>query len=328
MRLGILLPHFGHIATKERLIDRAPTWERWGFGSVWSRDNLFFRGHDFEPRGTRMVDPFTTLTAIGAVTQRLVLGTATIVPIRHPLVMAQLLGGVSFTAGAGRLVVGIGAGGQKSSFDAVDPSGELWARRTEVVKELAEVLRLSFSGEGVSYKGQFYEFSDVTMDPRPEADTPIWYGGSTPASVRRALEYCDGWFPGRCPMATLKDRLAQLAQGEESQGRRLARAIIPIFSLAPSKEEALAAVNVDGLLEEGRQRKFWKGDFSSVDELRGVLIAGTVDDCIQEIETLRDLGMDEVVFDFRMRPDDFDDQVQQVAEEILPKLAAPAQGAG
>ena len=203
-RFGLLLPHFGQAANVDRVVGGAPQFEEWGFSAVFVRDNLMFRGHGFEPPGTTMMDPFTTLAAIAASTERLTVGFATLVPIRDPVVTSQLLGGLSNLAGPGRFLVGIGAGGQKDSFRAL---GIDWDSRTELVKEYVQVMRTTWMGEHVKHRGEFFQFEDVTIDPRPPPDTPIWYGGSTPASVRRALEYCDGWFPGRCPLKTLDRRL-------------------------------------------------------------------------------------------------------------------------
>lgn len=325
-KFGVLLPHFGDIATRERLIEGAIQIEEWGFDAVFCRDNLMFRGHGFEPKGTRMVDPFTTLTAIGTVTKKILLGAATLVPIRHPLVTSQLLGGMHLVAGDDRLSIAIGAGGQKPSFDAV---GVPWDERVELVREYVEVIKLSWTDENVSHHGRFFSFSNVTIDPRPPANTPIWYGGSTPASVRRALEYCDGWFPGRCDMRTLDKRLKQLEDGAQERGQnRPFVGIVPIISIGSSRDDALASVNVAGLLEEARSRKFWTGPFEKSEDLEGILIAGSPEECIGEIGRFVDRDVDQIVFDFRMRPDEYDEQLARLAHEVLPgvKELAGAKG--
>lgn len=323
-RFGLLLPHFGDKANRSRVIDRAVQIENWGFDSVWTRDNLTFRGHGFEPQGTRLMDPFITLTAIATLTKRLTVGTATLVPIRHPLVTSQLLGGIDNVAGPGRLVVGIGAGGQKASFDAL---GLPWEDRVDLVREHVEILKLSWSGEGVAYSGRWHSFEDVTIDPRPAPHTPIWYGGSTPASVRRALEYCDGWFPGRCDMRTLDIRLEALRTGAADAGKTMATGIIPLVSIASNRQDALDAINIEGLMGEAQRQKFWVGPFDTPDDLAGVLIAGSPDDCIKQVGEFIDRGMGELVFDFRMRPNDYDSQLEILATEVLPavkELAASA----
>ena len=316
-QFGVLLPHFGHTATRERVIDKAPQLEAWGYDSVWVRDHLMFQPHGFEQKSTKFFEPFTTLTAIAAITKRLSVGTATLIPFRHPLVASQLLGGVSMVAGPGRLIVGIGAGTPKKPFDA---TGIPFDKRIQAVKEMAEILRLTWSQEKASYQGELFQFEGITIDPHPPADTPIWYGGSTPASVRRALEYADGWFPGRCPLRTFKKYGTRVRKGAAKLGRKLAIAIIPVISIDKDRETAISKVNVEGLLGEGRERKYWDGPFDTADDLEGILIAGSPQDCINEVKKFIDFGTDHLVFDFRMRPDDYDQQVAWLARDILPAV--------
>jgi alkanesulfonate monooxygenase SsuD/methylene tetrahydromethanopterin reductase-like flavin-dependent oxidoreductase (luciferase family) len=320
-KFGVLLLHFGHTASRETVIDQAPKLEKWGFDSVWVRDHLMFQPHGFEKPSTVFMEPFSTLTAIAAITTKLVVGTATIIPFRHPLVTSQLFGGVSMVAGPGRLIAGIGAGAPKKPFEA---TGLAYEDRFDATKEMAEILKLTWSTEEGSYDGRLYRFEGITIDPHPPADTPIWYGGSTPASVRRALEYCDGWFPGRCPLKTFDKYVKRVRCGAEEQGREMGVGIIPVVSIANTREEALAKVDVDGLLAEANERKFWDGPFESADDLAGLLIAGTPDDCAEQIDEYVQRGVDQLVFDFRMRPDDYEEQVARLAEQVLPLVQVPA----
>lgn len=326
-RFGVLLLHFGHTASRETVIDQAPQLEDWGFDSVWTRDHLEFQPHGFEKPSSIFMEPFTTLASIATLTKKLTVGTATTIPFRHPLVTSQLYGGLAAVAGPGRIIAGIGAGAPKKPFAA---TGISYESRFQAAKELAEILRLTWSGPHVSYHGELTTFEDVTIDPRPPADTPIWYGGSTPASVRRTLEYADGWFPGRCPLRTFDKYLGRIRKGGAQQGRRLGVGIIPCISIARSREEAVAAVDIGGLLEEAHERKYWDGPFEDADDLEGILIAGTPDECIREIGKFIDRGVDQLVFDFRLRPDDYPAQIAWLARDILPavkRMAADRAGA-
>lgn len=314
-RLGVLLPHFGSLATRRRVIDGSVELESLGFDSVWARDNLMFRSYQLEPAGTRFMDPYTTLSAIAAVTDRLLLGISVIVPIRHPLIVSQLLGGLVMIAGEHRLIIGVGAGGQEASFSAL---GLDFHVRVPMVREMVDVFRQVWGREAVSYRGNFYRFDDVTIDPSPPGDTPIFYGGSTPASVRRALEFADGWLPGRCPLRTFDERLDQLRAARD--GRRMRVGIIPVVSIARDREEALRKVNADGFLQAAQQQRWWRGPFSSADDLRGLVVAGTPIECIDEIRLLIARGVDHIVFDFRMRREEYDEQLAWFARDVLPAL--------
>lgn len=321
MQTGILLQHFGTGANRDSVIRTAPELEELGYASVWVRDHLMFEPHGFERRSTTFMEPFTTLAAIGAITERLRLGTAVTIPFRHPLVTSQLYGGVASAAGADRIIAGIGAGTPRKPFDA---TGNDYATRTRAVRELAETLRLTWSGRTASYHGELFSFDDVLLDPRPAPDTPIWYGGSSPAAVRRALAYCDGWLAGKCPLRTLDMLTGRLRAGAAEAGRAMTVAVSPVLSVAGSREEALHHIDVAGLLAEARSHKYWVGPFDGVDDLAGLVVAGTVDDCAEQLDQIARRGVDHVIVDLRFRPGEYLEQARLVAREVLPALATRA----
>jgi alkanesulfonate monooxygenase SsuD/methylene tetrahydromethanopterin reductase-like flavin-dependent oxidoreductase (luciferase family) len=320
MRVGVLLPHFGPHSTYERLIDFTPKLEGMGFSSVWVRDNLGFTGgHAFEERGDRFVDPFLTLGAIAARTTTLKLGTATIIPIRPHAITAQLVGSLAYLA-PGRLVIGVGAGNVPKAFEL---SGFPISERYDLVRDMVGVLRAT-SEPHASYKGATVELTDATIAPHPPADLPIWYGGSTNQSVDRALEYADGWMPGRCPMPVFDDKLTRLREGAEAQGRTMSVSIVPVISLDKDRESAVRKVNVEGLLEEAKGRPAWKkaGPFDNADSLEGILLAGSTQDLVDGLNRFAERKVDELVLDFRLRMDGYEDTLQAVSEEVLPHVRA------
>ena len=91
MKFGLLLPHFGEYADKDKLLDGSKLAEDFGFDSVWVRDHLVFEPHgEMEKPNRTFYDALTTLTAIGAVTERIELGTGSLIPFRHPLEVALI----------------------------------------------------------------------------------------------------------------------------------------------------------------------------------------------------------------------------------------------
>ena len=84
-RYGLLLPHFGEQATRPRLMRAIQQAERYGFDSVWVRDHIVFHPHRMEPQDRTFIDPFIVLGMAAALTERITLGTASIVPHRHPI---------------------------------------------------------------------------------------------------------------------------------------------------------------------------------------------------------------------------------------------------
>jgi alkanesulfonate monooxygenase SsuD/methylene tetrahydromethanopterin reductase-like flavin-dependent oxidoreductase (luciferase family) len=320
MRVGVLLPHFTAAATHERLFRFTDSLERMGYGSVWARDQVGFRGgHAFETADPRFVDPYITLAAIAARNEHLVLGFAPVVPFRHPVLVAQMIGSLAFLA-RGRLIVGLGAGTQRPPFEL---TGIPFESRFERVRELAEVLRV-LADPPATYHGASASFEELTIDPAPPMDLELWYGGTTFKSVERALEFGSGWLPGRCPLPVLEEKLARLRAGAEALNRPMRAGIIPIVSVDRDREAALSRIPLDGLLEEANKKKQWAkyGPYLSADDMRGAIIAGAADDIAADLQALADRGMDEVILDLRLRPDAYEESLQLISEEVLPRLTA------
>jgi alkanesulfonate monooxygenase SsuD/methylene tetrahydromethanopterin reductase-like flavin-dependent oxidoreductase (luciferase family) len=318
MRIGLLLPHFGPASTRERLFDMGARLEDLGFASAWVRDQLGFQGLSFEGRNAHFVDPFITLAAIAA-RSSIRVGTATLTPIRGPVVTAQLVGSLAYLA-QDRLVLGIGLGGQPRAFEL---AGRRWEDRAAHFKEMVEVLRITAT-PGVDYEGRFTRFTGLTLDPPPPADLPLWYCGTSPAAIRRALAYADGWLPGRCPFLVFDPLLERLRADAADVGKTMEIGIVPLLSPGRSRADALERVNVPGLLSEARAKPGWDAfsTFESVDQLRGSLLAGNPEDIVTELEAFRARGVDEVVLDLRQRMDVFEEALAMLAREVIPAVGS------
>ena len=193
MKFGLLLPHFGEHADRKKLMDGAQHAEELGFDSVWVRDHLLFEPHgEFESSNKDFYEPLTVLSAIGAVTDRITLGTATLIPYRHPLTVAHALATITHVAGP-RVIAGWGAGTFDHEFEAVGLGGIF---RPELVESTVSIMRAVWNGDDVSYHDNRFSFSGATIHPKPAGPIPIWYGGATPASAKgsRVLRRMD---PGK-----------------------------------------------------------------------------------------------------------------------------------
>lgn len=320
MRYGLLLPHFGEHASRENVITGAQLAEKVGFDSVWVRDHLVFEPHgEMEKPDRTFYDALTTLTAIGAVTERIQLGTGSLIPFRHPLVTALMTGTMTQLFGP-RLILGFGAGNFDHEFDAIE-----WGDRDRVdlVRSNAHILRRVFAENDVDYSDDNFSFSNVTIEPKPVGGSiPFWYCGATPRSARLAVEFCDGWMPGRIAMPTLAKRVQTMRELSEKARRALPTvAVIPPTSIARTKEAALAQVNVEGLLAWANKAKYAvrppSGSFQTVDDLSGSLIAGTPDDALAELDKFAAVGTEHIVFDLRFRFDDWFEQIELIGSEIV-----------
>jgi alkanesulfonate monooxygenase SsuD/methylene tetrahydromethanopterin reductase-like flavin-dependent oxidoreductase (luciferase family) len=318
---GLLLPHFGEQTSVEKIIEGSKKAERLGFDSVFVRDHLLFHPHGMEGTDNTFIDPFVVLSAVGAVTKKIKLGTGSLIPHRHPLLLALMISSLQYVCGD-RLVLSLGLGNFQHEFDAIGV-GE-W-KRDEVAEEQVAVLRKAWTEPHFSFEGKYYRFKDAGFKPLPSPPPKIWYAGGTPASVRRALAYCDGWLPGRITLATYRKRVEKLRSDADGQGRpRLQEGCIPITSIDVDREKALRKVNIKGLLSSAGTQKFWvkppSGSFSKPEDLEGSLIAGNPDDVVREVEKYLEVGIDHLVFDFRFAFDEWDRSIELLGTEVLPRL--------
>jgi len=324
-RFGLLVPHFGEEADQDLLIEGARLADRLGFDSLWVRDHLVFHPHGMEGTDRTFIEPFITLTMLGAKTERIRLGAATIIPFRHPILMAYSVASLSW-ATRRPFDLGIGAGNFQHEFDVIG-QGDL--KRPELMREHTLIARRLWTGESVEWHSELYDFADVDLKPQPLYPVPVWWGGATPASARLAVDFCDGWLPGRITFPTYEARVAKIRESCAEQGKpMIMTGAVPVTSIDDTTQGALDRLNVPGLIRNANAQKFWLrpegGEFSKIEELDGSILAGTPDDIVRGVQRYQEIGCDLLIFDFRMRFPDWLAQIEILAREVLPRVGEPA----
>ena len=319
---GVLVPHFGSHATPERVVQTSVTIERYGFDSVWMRDHVVYHPHTHEDQDRTHVDPIVGLSAVAGATRRVKLATGSLIPHRHPIHAAGALASLDFLAGPDRLIVGFGLGTYDHEFDAVGMAG---LDRRRVLPEQVEILRALWAGGSVTHHGEFYDFEDVELRPVPGSrPIPIWYCGMSRASVRRAVEYCDGWIPGRMPMRDYRRLLERMDGFAAKHGRpRPATGAIPLVVPDRTVEAGMARLEVAQLAVEMERNGFDvppSGGFAKAADFDGAVIAGPAVTIVEEILRAQELGVEHFVFDLRARFADYEECIALLGEEVLPSL--------
>src|SRR6266404_1548818 len=144
--------------------------EQLGFDSVFISDHF----QPWRHTGGHAPFSFAWLGALGAKTERVMMGTSVITPTfrYHPSVVAQAMGtlGVLFPD---RVMLGIGTG---ESLNEVPPMGiewpdfkERWAR----LREAVTLMRKLWSEERVTYTGTYYKTQNATVYDRPPGGVPL-----------------------------------------------------------------------------------------------------------------------------------------------------------
>jgi alkanesulfonate monooxygenase SsuD/methylene tetrahydromethanopterin reductase-like flavin-dependent oxidoreductase (luciferase family) len=207
-RFGLTLPNRGVIigaTTVDEMLTLAERAEAAGWDSVWVGDSVFAK-----PR----LDAIVLLGALAARTKRVRLGPACMAstPLRNALILAYQWASLDFMSNGRSIFVacqgqpGAGGGAFEPEFEAfnIDPASRM--RRME---EAIEIMQLTSSQEHASYRGQYYQFEDVTLLPRPvQQPLPVWVtanpdlrkGRNVETSYRRVAKYGDGWMTtGKTP---------------------------------------------------------------------------------------------------------------------------------
>ena len=188
LRRGVYLPPFGPFGDPSVVVDLAVRAEAAGWDGVFLWDHVV---SDASP----IIDSWTTLGAVAAATQRILLGpTITPLPRRRPWVVARQASTVSRLSG-GRLILGAGLGSDESGdFSRFDEQTDL-ATRSAMLDESLAVLRAVWCGERHDHTGTHYEVHLEPTQPEPHS-IPVWIASSTrhPRVLLRAAT-CDGIFP-------------------------------------------------------------------------------------------------------------------------------------
>jgi len=168
-----------------------------GFDDVWIQE------HHFHDDGfCSSVMPITA--AIAAKTKKIRIGTGVmLLPFHNPVRVAEDGATVDIIS-EGRFQLGVGTGYVVEEFEKYGiPKRERGARADEGL----EIVRRLWEGEKLTYKGRFYQVNGAKLAPGPvqEPRPPILVGGFSPAGVRRAARYGDG-FLGTGPLKELFDQ--------------------------------------------------------------------------------------------------------------------------
>jgi probable F420-dependent oxidoreductase len=178
-----------------------------GYHHLTCSEHIALPAAERNRRGTRYWDPLATLGYLAARTQRIRLATHVLVlAYHHPLEIAKRYGTLDKVSN-GRLILGVGVGSLKEEFDLI---GARFDDRGPRGDDALRALRASLSVPEPAYHGEFYAFGDMVVDPCAVQDhVPIWIGGRTLRSLRRAATLADGWAPFNVSLQQVRDWLGR-----------------------------------------------------------------------------------------------------------------------
>jgi probable F420-dependent oxidoreductase len=194
-------------ASIEDLAQIAEAADQLGYHHLTCSEHVALPAAEQSRRGARYWDPLATLGYLAARTQRIRLATHVLVlAYHHPLEIAKRYGTLDKVSN-GRLILGVGVGSLKEEFELL---GAAFDDRGQRADDALRALRASLSVPEPSYRGEFYSFSGMVVDPcAVQERVPIWIGGRTLRSLRRAATLADGWAPFNVSTTEVRDWLGR-----------------------------------------------------------------------------------------------------------------------
>ena len=241
-------------------------------------------GEFYTPDPGHRVEQLTTAAWIAAKTSKIRLVLAVmVVPHRPAVVTSKMLATIDVLSG-GRLVVGIGAGWLKVELDAVSTTP--FAERGAVTDEYMDAMRTIWTQDKPVFHGKYVNIDGLLTDPKPiqKPHPPIWVGGESGPSMRRAARIGDAWYPIGSNNAHLLDTLPRLTAG-------IAR-LREMTKAAGRDPSAMGVVY--------RVKRHGQPAPAATDGCRK-LFTGTVANTIEDIAAVREIGVTAIDFDFEGR---------------------------
>jgi probable F420-dependent oxidoreductase len=293
MQIGFNLPVSGPMASAAVIASTAQLGEALGFNYLTLTDHIALpdtstpgypystTGEFYTPDPGHRVEQLATAAWVAAKTSKIRIVLAVmVVPHRPAVVTAKMLSTIDVLSG-GRLVVGIGAGWLKVELDAVSTTP--FAERGAVTDEYMDAMRTIWTQDKPVFHGKYVHIDGLLIVPKPiqKPHPPIWVGGESGPSMRRAARIGDAWYPIGSNNAHLLDTLPRLTDGI-ARIRKLTKAA----GRDPNAMDIVYRVKRHGqpapLATDGNRKLF----------------TGTLADTIEDIAAVKDIGVTALDFDF------------------------------
>ena len=317
--------------------------EESGFHSVWLPER------HFQPQRSVLSSPITAAAAIAGRTERIRIGIAVqVLPLNHPIRIAEEAATVDQIS-QGRFNFGIGRSGLTISYSGYNiPYSESRGRFWEAL----EVILKAWTTDEFSYEGDFYNFHNVKLMPKPyqQPHPPIRMACASMESFARAGSMGIPIFVN-VGFGTFEDLRARIDHfgnawreagipGEPDVGVRVPvyTATDPEKARSDPRDSILAFYQrqsnlmISRLGDEGvanpdgvRRRAEALGQLSYDEILDSRVVFGTPDEVIEQFGRLRDdLGLSMVVAEVnaggRVPPAQVLESMKLLGREVAPNL--------
>jgi probable F420-dependent oxidoreductase len=262
MLFDIWLPTANPFTTPELLAAIAAEAEARGIATIWVGEHVvtfeqYTSSYPYSDDGrlpvppeVGLLEPFTTLSYLAALTARVRLGTAMcLLPQRNPVYTAKEVATLDWLSN-GRVDLGVGVGWLREEFEALDVP---WEHRGARADEYIEVMTSLWCENPSSFSGEFYTLAPCSQYPKPVQDPhpPLHIGGESEAALRRTARRGRGWHSFNRRPADLAAPLTRLDELLAAEGRTRSEVTVtvcPYFQeLSPATVEQYATAGADAV---------------------------------------------------------------------------------
>ncbi|MBL6954159.1 MAG: LLM class F420-dependent oxidoreductase [Alphaproteobacteria bacterium] len=209
-------------------------------------------------------DPFVALAYAAAVTKNLKLGTGIcLLAQREAIVTAKSVASLDMMSN-GRFIFGIGGGW---NVEEMNDHGVEYKTRFAQMREQVLAMKALWTEEDAAYHGEYVNFDASWAYPKPvqKPHAPVILGGETDYTLRRVVDYCDGWLPRARNGFDAAANMARLKNFADEAGRDVSELSVSVFG-APADAGVLA-----GYAEAGINRALLTLPSAPRDEIMGLL---------------------------------------------------------
>ena len=204
-----------------------------------SRRTPFPSGGELPKRYKHTHDPFVALSFAAAATHKLKIGTGiALMPQRDPIVTAKAVASLDQLSN-GRFIFAIGGGW---NVDEMENHGARYETRFKLLRERVLAMKALWTQEEAQFHGEYVNFDPVWMYPKPKQrpHPPILIGGESDHTIKRVVEFGNGWFPRPRNNWEPKSAVARLHAAAKAAGRDPATLPITVFAAPPDREKLIA----------------------------------------------------------------------------------------
>lgn len=298
----------------DSILDDTLHCERLGYHSVWVADHVIGM---YENPGDPRFECWTTSAALLANTSRVMLGQLVLCnPFRHPPLLAKMAATLDSISG-GRLILGLGTGWHEGEFKAYGYSFEGNAARVRRLDEAAEIIKRMLTEEAPSFEGKYYRVEKAWNAPKPTQRHPplMIAGGGEQLTLRTVARHADisnfaawtGTPEGFKAKNDALDAHCEKAGRDSGEIRRSWAAYCLIGEDAAGAEMSLSSYTAN-----------MQARYGSAGGDRHPPLAGTPEQVAEQIGRYVDAGVD--LFIIRFRGDDFKEEAELFADEVVPRF--------